>query len=165
MRKTQNLRYLLTEFARSGDFEYKMLEQKIFVLWGEYFGRGEYLGTPFSTQTVPVSLSNGVLKVYTEYPPYVTHLSLLKEQIIADLNTELGQPVLKDLRIEVHQARKATAPHTRRASAATEMSKSNVQPPTPKELEEVEQAIANVTDADLKTSLQQLFITQIKDKP
>ena len=167
MRKTQNLRDLLTELTRSRDFEPKMLEQKVFVLWRKH------LGTPLGTKTVPVSLSDGVLKIYTEYPPYRTELSFHKQRIIADLNAELGQPVLTDIRIELRQAHKAALHHTQRAPADPEMSKtttptshsSNVQTPTPKELEQIEQAITDVTDTDLKTSLRQLFITQSKEKP
>lgn len=167
MRKTQNLRDLLTELARSRGFEPKMLEQKVFVLWRER------LGTPLGTKTVPVSLSDGVLKIYTEYPPYRTELSFHKQRIIADLNAELGQPILTDIRIELRQARKATPRHTKRAPADPEISKTTASIPlansthtlTPKESEQIEQAITDVTDTDLKISLRQLFITQSKEKP
>lgn len=162
MHKTENLRDLLTELARSHDFEPKMLEQKVFVLWRKL------LGTPLGTKTVPVSLSDGVLKVYTEYPPFKQELSLLKQRIIVDLNAELGQPILTDLRIELRQAHKATSHHTERPSTNSKISTprpSNVRTLTPKELEQIEQAIVDVTDTDLKISLRQLFITQSKEKP
>ena len=144
-----------------------MLEQKVFVLWRKR------LGTPLGTKTVPVSLLDGVLKIYTEYPPYRTELSFHKQRIIADLNAELGQPVLTDLRIELRQAHKAAPDHPKHAPADSETSKtptpmshsSKVRTPTPKELEQIEQAIADVTDTDLKVSLRQLFITQSKEKP
>ncbi len=166
MHKTENLRDLLTELARSRDFEPKMLEQKVFVLWREL------LGTPLGTRTVPVSLSDGVLKIYTEYPPFIRELLLLKQRIIADLNAELGQPVLTDLRIELRQAHKATSHHTKRPSTHPKISKptastprlNNVRTPTPKESEQIEQAIADVADTDLKISLRQLFMTQSKEK-
>ena len=38
MHKTQNLRDLLTELARTRDFELKMLEQKVFSLWRKRLG-------------------------------------------------------------------------------------------------------------------------------
>lgn len=168
MRKTQNLRDLLTELTRSRDFEPKMLEQKVFVLWRKR------LGTPLGTKTVPVSLSDGVLKIYTEYPPFIRELLFHKQRIIADLNAELGQPVLTDLRIELRQAHKATPHHTERTptdpkisktAASTPPSSTVIRTPTPEESEEIEQAIADVTDTDLKISLRQLFITQSKEKP
>ncbi len=161
MHKTETVRDLLTELARSRDFEPKMLEQKVFVLWRKL------LGTPLGTKTVPVSLSDGVLKVYTEYPPFKQELSLLKQRIIADLNAELGQPILTDLRIELRQAHKATSHHTERPSTNPKISTprpSNVRTLTPKESEQIEQAIVDVTDTDLKISLRQLFITQSKEK-
>ena len=167
MRKTQNLRDLLTELTRSRDFEPKMLEQKVFVLWRKR------LGTPLGTKTIPVSLSDGVLKVYTEYPPFKKELSLLKERIIEDLNVELGENVLTDLRIEIRHVHKATPHHAKNAPTDPETSKTTSTPrsgnvthtPTPRESEQIEQAIVDVTDTDLKISLRQLFITQSKEKP
>ena len=103
MDKTQNLHHLLAELIRTHDLGPKMLEQKVFALWREY------LGTPLGTGTVPVSLSNGILKIYTEYSAYIAELSLLKQKIIADLNAKLGQRVLTDLRIEIRPARAYSA--------------------------------------------------------
>lgn len=163
MRKTENLRDLLTEFTRARDFEPKMLEQKVFALWQEQ------LGAPLGTRTVPVSFSDGVLKIYTEYPPYRTELLLLKRKIITNLNAELGQTVLTDLRIELRPARKATPHQTKRnptnSKTPKTTSKAYRADPTPEELDRVEQTVAGVTDTELKTSLRQLFITQSKEKP
>ena len=162
MHKTQNSRDLLTELARSRDFEPKMLEQKVFSLWRQY------LGTPIGTKTMPVSISGGILKIYTEYPPYKNHLLLLKEKIIADLNAELGKPILTDIRIDVRQSVTSTPLHTSapptRAKSSKRMPKtppvSPTYQPTPETLEQIDQAVADVTDTDLKASLHQLFLTQ-----
>ncbi len=164
MRKTQTLRDLLTEFTRARDLEPKMLEQKVFVLWREC------LKAPFGTKTVPVSLSNGVLKIYTEYPPFKNALLFYKQKIIADLNAELGETVLTDLRIEIRPGRKATPRDISHNPTApkipdTPHASSNTHAPTPEELDQVEQTVAGVTDTELKTSLRQLFITQSREKP
>ena len=162
MHKTQNLRALLTELARTRDFEPKMLEQKVFSLWRQY------LGTPIGTKTMPVSISGGILKIYTEYPPYKTHLLLQKEKIIADLNAELGKPILTDIRIDVRPSVTSTPLHTSPPPTGAESSKrmpktppvSPTYEPTPETLEQIDQAVADVTDTDLKASLHQLFVTQ-----
>lgn len=167
MPKTENIHDLLREIARSRDFEPKMLEQKVFVLWREH------LGKPMDTQTVPISLSDGVLKVYTEYPVYVRELLFYKQKIIADLNAALGQPILTDLRIELRQLHKATPPHVEHVPADPNISKAtasiptsnNIHTPTAEESEQIEQVIADVTETDLKIALQQLFTTQTKEKP
>lgn len=163
MHKTQNLRALITEFTRTRDLEPKMLEQKVFVLWREC------LKAPFGTKTIPVSLSNGVLKIYTEYPPFKNALLFYKQEIIADLNAELGETVLTDLRIEIRPGRKATPRDISHDPTAPKIPDtpyaSNTRAPTPEELDQVEQTIAGVTDTELKTSLRQLFITQSKEKP
>ena len=167
MDKTHNLRHLLSELIRTHDLEPKILEQKVFALWREY----EYLGAPLATKTLPVSLSNGILKVYTEYPVYRTALSFDKPKIIADINAELGKPVLTDLRIEIHQLQTAESDETEDRSPSPETSTEDSvidnidQEVTPEQLEEIEQTLASVQDAELKKSLWQLFTTQSKDKP
>lgn len=163
MRKTQNLRDLITEFTRTRDLEPKMLEQKIFALWQQQFS------VPFGPRTVPVSFSDGVLKIYTEYPTHKNELLFLKQGIITNLNAELGQTVLTDLRIELRPIRKAT-PHSTKHNPTNPKTpeppqKAPCTDPTPEELDQVEQTVAGVTDTELKTSLRQLFITQSKEKP
>ena len=165
MDKTYNLRHLLNELIRTHNLEPKMLEQKVFALWGKY------VDAPLSTKTVPVSLSNGILKIYTEYPAYKTALSFHKPKILAHINAELGKPVLTDLRIEIHQIRTAKPHETEDRSSTPETSKEDSiiddthQEVTPEQLEKIEQALASVPDAQVKKSLWRLFTTQSKDKP
>ena len=83
MSKTKTLHQLLNELNQTLHLEPKILEQKVFDLWRKH------LGTPLGTKTVPVSLSDGTLKVYTEYPPYRTELLFHKQKILEDLNAEL----------------------------------------------------------------------------
>ena len=173
MDKTHNLRHLLSELIRTHDLEPKILEQKVFGLWPEILRTlsGTLDGAPLAIKTVPVSLSNGVLKIYTEYPAYRTALSFHKPKIIADINAELGKPVLTDLRIEIHQVHTAESDETEDRSASPETSTEDSviddtdQEVTPEQLEEIEQTLASVQDAELKKSLWQLFTTQSKDKP
>ncbi len=166
MPKTQNLSDLLIEFARTRALEPKMVEQKVFSLWRKR------LGTPLGTRTVPVSISDGILKVYTEYPTFKQELSLHKERIMADLNAELGHPILRDIRIDVRQPQTSTPYHTadkptRAEPPETIPKTAAVNPPNvpmPETLEQIDQTIADVTDTDLKASLHQLFVTQSRDK-
>ena len=165
MQKTENVGNILTEIIQRNDLEPKMLEQKVFDLWRKR------LGVPFGTKTLPVSLSDGILKIYTEYPPYRRELLLHKPKIIADLNAELGQPILTDIRIELRPVRTAP-PHdtnTNQSESPREPSQPASTDPTrrttPEELERIEQTLANVTDEKLKKSLRQLFTTQSEDNP
>ena len=165
MDKSYNLRHLLNELIRTHDLEPKMLEQKVFVLWRKH------LGAPFGTKTVPVSLSNGILKIYTEYPAYKTALSFHKPKILADINAELGKPVLTDLRIEIHPVQTAGPHETEDQSSSPETSKEDSiiddthQEVTSEQLEKIEQVLASVPDTQVRESLWQLFTTQSKDKP
>lgn len=165
MQKTQNLRNLLTEIIRNNHLEPKMLEQQVFDLWRKHFG------APLGTKTIPVSLSNGILKIYTEYPPYRRELLFLKQKIIANLNAELKEPVLTDLRIELRQVRAATPRDTETAQSHPHREpseQSGTDTPhrtTAEELERIEQTLASVTDAKLKKSLRRLFTTQSENNP
>lgn len=165
MQKTQDLRSILAEVARTKQFEPKILEQKVFELWRKHFD------VPLGRKTVPVSLSDGVLKIYTEYPAYKSELLFLKQRIIAALNAELEQPVLIDLRIELRPVQTVTPDNTEHKQPnphrepPEQSSPKTVHRTTPEELERIEQTLANVTDARLKKSLRQLFITQSEDKP
>lgn len=164
MDKTYNLSHLLNELIRTHDLEPKMLEQKVFALWRKH------LGAPLGTKAVPVSLSNGILKIYTEYSPYITELSLHKPKILADLNAELGKPVLIDLRIELRPGQAAHPHETEDGSASPKTPKEDsvvgkTHQVTPEQLEKIEQVLASVPDTELKKSLWQLFTTQSKDKP
>ena len=160
MQKTQKLGNLLTEMARERNFEPKILEQKVFDLWRKH------LGAPLGSKTIPVSLSNGVLKVYTEYPPYRRELLFLKQRIISNLNAELEQPILTDLRIELRQIRAVPTREAETKSPEPQPKPSKqsntdvLRRTTPEELEQIEQTLADVTDARLKKSLRRLFTTQ-----
>ena len=163
MSKTQNLNQILNELNERLHLESKILEQKVFALWREY------LGTPLGTKTVPVSLSDGTLKVYTEYPPYRTELLFHKQKILAELNAELEQSVLTELQIELRQVRTSGSDETKHTptskTEASDSNTSNAHQVTPEKLEMIEQELASVTDTQIKKSLRQLFITQSEDKP
>ena len=159
MPKTQNSRDLITELVRTRNFEPKMLEQKVFSLWRQR------LGTPLGTNTTPVSISDGILKVYTEYPSHKKEMSLLKEKIIADLNAALGQSILTDIRIDVRQSSKIPPTGAKPPKPIPKTSPvSTSQVPKPETLEKIEQTVAGVTDTDLKISLHQLFVSQSTNK-
>ena len=170
MDKSQNLHHLLAELMETDDFKPKVLEYKVFVLWREYLSGDKHLA-PLATNTVPISLSNGILKIYTEYPAYKSSLLLNKPGILANINAELGQPVLTDLRIEIHQIHTAelheiedqpSSPETSEEDSTTGNTHQEV---TPDQLEKIEQTLTSVSDPQLKASLWQLFTTQSKDKP
>ena len=165
MQKTENVGNILTEIIRKNDLEPKMIELRVFDLWRTH------IEAPFNTYAAPVSLSDGVLKIYTEHPSCKSGILFQKPKIIAALNAGLGQPILTDLRIELRPIQTAP-PHDTNANQSKPSDEPS-QPTntdtthrtTPEELERIEQTLANVTDARLKKSLRQLFTTQSEDNP
>lgn len=165
MQKTENVGNILTEIIRRNDLEPKILELRVFDLWRTH------IEAPFNTYAAPVSLSDGVLKIHTEHPSCKSGMLFQKPKIIADLNAELGQPILTDLRIELRPVRTGPphAPNANQSKSPHESSQpastNTTRRITPEELERIEQTLANVTDVRLKKSLRQLFTTQSEDNP
>ena len=168
MDKTRNLHRLLAELMRTHGFEPKVLEQKVFALWRECLSRNKHLA-PLATNTVPISLSNGILKIYTEYSAYKSSLLLNKPKILADINAELEKPVLTDFRVEIKPlVVKPQETEDQPSSPETPEEDStigNTHQVTPEQLEKIEQTLASVSDTHLRESLRQLFTTQSADGP
>ena len=168
MDKTRNLHRILAELMRTHGFEPKVLEQKVFVLWPECLSRNKHLA-PLATNTVPISLSNGILKIYTEYSAYKSSLLLNKPKILADINAELEKPALTDFRVEIKTlAVKPQETEDQSSSPETPEEDStigNTHQVTPEQLEKIEHALSSVSDPHLRESLWQLFTTQSKDNP
>ncbi|MDE0465507.1 MAG: DUF721 domain-containing protein [Candidatus Poribacteria bacterium] len=163
MSKTQNLHQILNELNERLHLESKILEQKVFALWREH------LGIPLGTKTVPVSLLDGTLKVYTEYPVFRVQLQFHKQKILDDLNAELGQSLITELQVELRQVRTSGSDETKHTptskTEASDSNTSNTDQVTPEKLEMIEQELTSVTDTQIKKSLRQLFITQSENKP
>ncbi len=160
MKKTENIDKVVDALIRRRNFEPKMLEQKVFELWRLR------VGNVLANHTYPVSLSEGILTVYTEYPAYKTELSFQKTKIIADLNAQLNKPILTDLRLELRQS-SFSSRDRRRQSAPTEIevrknasSNSNKVVLKSDTLDRIEQVLIDITDETLRTALRQLFISQ-----
>ena len=164
MDKTRNLHRLLAELMRTHDFEPKVLEQKVFILWPECLSRNKHLA-PLATNTVPISLSNGILKIYTEYSAYKSSLLLNKPKILADINAELEKPVLTDFRVEIKPIAVKPQETEDQPSGPETPEEDSTPQVTPEQLEKIEQTLTNVSDTHLKESLWELFTTQSKDSP
>lgn len=168
MDTTHNLHHLLTELMRTRGFEPKVLEQKVFVLWPECLSRNKHLA-PLATNTIPISLSNGILKIYTEYSAYKSSLLLHKPEILADINAELEKPVLTDFRVEIKtflvKPQETEAPPSSPETPEEDSTIGNTHHVPLEQLEKIEQALASVSDTHLRESLWQLFTTQSKDNP
>lgn len=166
MDKTRNLHHLLDELMQTHDLEPKVLEQKVLALWSECLRRSKHLA-PLATNTVPISLSNGILKIHTEYPPYKSSLLFHKSEILADINAELEKPVLTDFRVEIKPfVVKPQETEDQPASPETPEEDSTINSThqvTSEQLEKIEQTLASVSDTHLRESLWELFTTQSKD--
>ena len=152
-KETQKIDSLLEKLLRERGFDHKIIEQKALAAWKNA------AGPPIARNTQPVSLINGQLTVYVANSVFINELLFLRGKIIENLNEEVGQPVVKELRLTVKPVERSNRQEIQR-SPPLHRPKSERIPLTPEVLERVEQTVVDVEDAELKACLKRLFITQ-----
>ncbi len=143
----------------------KLHERKIFDAWGSI------VGTPAAAQSIPVSLSNGILKVEVAHTLYATELSAMKTQILSelekkleDLNAGMRKPSKKrkvtdiQFRFNPHISKEKSTGNN--AKSDGEVSKRVLKSISPETKEQIEDAVSVVNDSELQASLKTLFLTQ-----
>lgn len=152
-KETQKIDGLLEKLLREHGMDGKIIEQKALAAWKNA------AGPPIARNTQPVSLINGQLTVYVANSVFINELLFLRQKIIANLNEEVGQPVVKELRFTVKPIEQSNRQEIQR-SHPLHRPKSERISLTPEVVERVEQTVADVEDAELKACLKRLFITQ-----
>ena len=85
---------------------------------------GEYVDAPFSTKNRTRIAVGWNPEDLHRIPPLIKWpCRSTKPKILADINAELGKPVLTDLRIEIHQIHTAQPHETEDGSSTPETSK------------------------------------------
>ena len=164
-RRTVGVKGVIEIFLRQEGWTDKIHESKIFEAWGSI------VGTPIAAQSVPVSLSNGVLKVEVAHSLYATELSAMKTQILLelekkleDLNTGMRRPSKKRKVIDI-QFR--FNPHISKVKSTENAAKSDrdaskrvLKSVSPEVNDRIDAAVSEISDSELQASLKTLFLTQ-----
>jgi len=147
--------------ARAGDLldtllagwglDNRLRQYQALVVWDEV------VGPQIAARTRPEKIRDGVLEVCVDQPTWMQQLQLLKPQILAKLNTHLGDAPLREIYLKRGQvtARGTTVPAPR--------------PPlwrsatlTAEELGDLRQLLTGVTDTELRQDLEALLVKQAK---
>ena len=154
--KTHELHSVLEALFIEQGFEHKIVEQKIFAAWERV------VGGPIARNTQPVSLIKAKLTVHASSHPLVTELTFQREHIIRKLNAEVGRAAVGELRFQFkpfspRQELKRYSRFERHKVAEKNLRDT---PASADVLEKIERTLQDVHDAELKTNLQRLFISQ-----
>lgn len=152
-KETQKLANLLEKLLRERGMDNKILEQKVLVAWKNA------VGPPIARNTQPVSLINGQLTVYVANSILINELLFLRRRVIANLNEEVGQPVVKELRLTVKSVDQSNGQEIQRSRPLHRLKSERISLAS-EVLERVEQTVVDVDDAELKACLKRLFITK-----
>ncbi len=164
-RRTVKVQGVIETFLRQEGWTDKLHERKIFDAWRSI------VGTPVAAQSVPVSLSNGVLKVEVAHSLYATELSVMKTQILLELEKKLEDPdaggrrpskkrKVTDIqfRFNPHISKEKTTEKTEKSDG--DVSKRVLKSVPPEINDRIEAAVSVVNDSELQASLKTLFLTQ-----
>ena len=164
-RRTVKVQGVIEAFLRQEGWSDKLYERKIFDAWQSI------VGTPVAAQSVPVSLSNGVLKVEVAHSLYAVELSAMKTQILLelekkleDLNAGMRRPSKKrkvtDIQFRFNPHISKEKPTENNAKSDGDASNRVLKSVSPEMKEQIEDAVSMVNDSELQASLKTLFLTQ-----
>lgn len=165
-RRTVKVQGVIETFLRQEGWADKLHERKIFDAWGSI------VGTLVAAQSLPVSLSNGILKVEVAHSVYATELSAMKTQILSELQKKLeglntGGIRRPSKRHKVTDIQFRFNPHISNVKSTentvksdTEVSERVSKPVPPEMKEQAEAAVSVVNDSELRAALKTLFLTQ-----
>ena len=164
-RRTVKVQGVIETFLRREGWTDKLHEIKIFDAWRSI------VGAPVAAQSVPVSLSNEVLKVEVAHPLYATELSAMKTQILLELEKKLEElnagtrrPSKKrkviDIQFRFNPHISKEKPIENNAKLDGDASDQVLKSVPPEMKEQIEDAVSVVNDSELQASLKTLFLTQ-----
>ena len=150
---------VLKSTMRERGQSYKYEEWRVFAHWSTV------VGSAIAAQTVPVSLSvTGVLRVEVAHAVYSSELSMMKPMILQKLSELIGrEDVVVDIRFHHNpncgKTRKRVVEHGP-SDASKSQPEANVASLSPDDIQNIEAAVADINDIELRAALQSLFEAQ-----
>lgn len=131
----------------------RLHQYKALLLWDEV------VGPQIAARTRPEKIRDGVLEVCVDQPTWMQQLQLIKPQILAKLNSRLGEDALR----EIYLKRGKVTTRTGAATTGTPATPAwRTAPLTPKETTELRTLLSGVEDEELRRELESLLGKQIK---
>lgn len=164
-RETVKVRRVIEAFLRQEGWTDKLYIRRIIDDWASI------VGTFAAAQSVPVSISRGVLQVDVGHQTYATELSAMKidiltnlEKTLEDMNIAIRQPTKKikvtDIRFRFNPSISNVKSIENAVKSNSEVSEHVSKPVSPEMQKHAEAAVSAVNDSELRDALKTLFLTQ-----
>jgi hypothetical protein len=142
---------ILRQLFAERDMETRFKRYRVWQLWEAA------VGAQIAARARPVRLRQEVLEVRVDHPVWMQQLQLLKPRILARLNQQLGEPLIRDLFLRHGRVTQATP------EKAPPRPRSWPRPPLdPGERQRIEQAMAGLNDPELRRHLSRLMGLQAR---
>lgn len=89
----QDIKSVLETFLRKTGLDKAVLQNRALIVWNEVVGEA------VARRAHPEEVKHGVLIVRVDTPVWRSELSLQKSEILDALNRQLGERVIKDIRL------------------------------------------------------------------
>ncbi len=143
------LRTILQAAAKSLGVERAAYDTLIQELWAEA------VGPEVAARTRPRGLRGGILWVDSVPGPWAQDFSLQRTKFVAALNTRLGAPVIRDIRVR----QSATAVRSRNPQRLPSPPP-DPPPLNPEELGAIERVVSEISDLEVREAAKRAMISQ-----
>ncbi len=171
---TVKMQGVVEAVVRDRKWDDKLYEVSVFSVWESVVGEA------IAKQSVPVSLSDGILRVEVAHQVYANELSVMKTEILSKLQKKLDsvndqrrKPIRKNRVVDIHFRLNPHISKMRNGENGTKSESSqqqtdqdirkNSKPISPELMDRIEAAVSEVSDAELREALKSLFISQCSD--
>ena len=167
-RGTVKIENVVEGVLRKRGWSDKLQEKRVFDIWESVVGKAN------ASQSAPISLYGGILRVDVSHPVYANEMTLMKTKIIEKLKNELKNENTKvqraptankivDIRFNFNPRFPKEKSYRGSVRSETGTVQKNTKSVSQEMKEQIESVVSVVNDQELRESLKTLFTTQCAD--
>ena len=134
---------LLSAVLRGTPVEKRLHEGRIWVVWEQA------VGSRIASHAVPAAFRDGTLTLTVDSAPWMQQLTYLKQELIAKVNGELGEEMVKDIFMKAGRVKVPAPPATPWVKERRQLSED--------ELSWITEQSQSVTDPELRAVFERLI--------
>ena len=150
MRRPAAVADLLSAILRGTPAEKRLKEGRIWVVWESA------VGSRIASHAVPAAFRDGTLTLSVDSAPWMQQLSFLKRELIAKVNGELGEEMVKDIYMKAGKIKLAAPAEKPQAVKRRELSE--------EERSWITEQSESVADPDLRAVFESIIRKDLEGK-
>ena len=148
--RISSVRALVESLFNQRGLDEKRREYQAWLVWEEV------VGPQVAARAKPVRIRDGVLEVRVDHPVWMQQLQLLKPKILAKLNAQLGENVIRDLFLR-RGAQKTDTETPPPAEPGIDWKACQL---SEEEVKQVKETVTSISDPQIRQSLEELITKQ-----